>query len=124
MFAFYEVDKSEIKEKYKNYYHEKGRYFKAVKNNNTMCFYGVIGYTQNECEAFLMLNTFIDNVLSKEFFNCFFNHLETIGFNDIYTWTVLEKWRRIFKRFGIHQTNAPIWGNDNDPQKTWFVKRI
>jgi hypothetical protein len=124
MFTFHEVDKSEIKDKYSSYFHKDGRYFKAVKNNNTMCFYGVIGYTENECEAFLMINTFKEKVLSKEFFICFFKHLDSIGFKKIYTWTVWEKWRRIFRRFGIEQTNPPIWENDNDAKKTWFMKRI
>lgn len=122
MITFEEIDKSDVKEKYSKYFHNDARYFKALKNNNTICFYGVIEYSNNECEAFLALDSFKGKVLTKDFFISLFKHIESIGFNKLYTWTDWMGMRRILEKFGCVQSKSPYW--DDDKTKTWFVKRI
>ena len=68
MMSFEEIDKSEIRQKYPTYFHEKARYFNIVKNNNNIGYYGVISYTNKVCEAFLMFKSFKGKVLSRDFF--------------------------------------------------------
>lgn len=89
-----------------------------------MCFYGVVGYTNNECEAFLALDSFKGKVLTKEFFINLFEHLETLQYKSIYTWTVRNVWRNVLNAFGWENTSPPYWHPDCDPSIMWLVKRI
>ena len=125
MILFEEVDQSVIVNHYPSYVHGKARYFKIIKNNKTLCFYGVIAHTQETGEAFLMMKTFNGKVLSKGFFEALFAHADSLGNKELRTWT---KWDRLIKLFahfeglGITKTDSPFW--DEDPLKTWFIKRV
>jgi hypothetical protein len=145
--GFVETNKEEIKEIYPSSFHEKARYFKATRNGKTLCFYGIINRTDDQarlnqagldtCEAFLMMGTFQGRVLSKGFFFSLFNHLFSLGYREIWTWT---KWDRLikllarFEKLGIEQAQCPTWDKgptvgslskvDLRQTKTWFIKRI
>jgi len=137
MILFEEVDQSVIVNHYPSYVHGKARYFKIIKNNRTLCFYGVIAHTQETGEgrppgeAFLMMKTFQGKVLSREFFEALFAHADSLGYKEIWTWTKWEKLAKLFrhfKRFGIETTGCPPWDNKSklDPRqtKTWFIKKV
>ena len=128
---FVEVSPHEIIKSYPSYFHEKARYFKAIKvdgrlpDDKPLCFYGIISRTEHAGEAFLMMKTFNGKVLSKGFFVSLFHHVFSLGYKEIYTWT---KWNRLielfrrFKRFGIEETGCPPW--DKDASKTWFIRKV
>lgn len=124
MITFHEIDKSFIKEKHSQYFHDKARYFQIKSGNKNIGINGVIDRENKSCEVFLNPKMFKWEVLSKEFFNCLFNYLYSIGYNRIYTWT---KWNRLssifsnFEKIGIERSNCPEW--DNDSTKIWFVKK-
>ena len=124
--TFEEVGMSGIMNSYPSYVHEQARYFKAIRNGKTLCFYGIIAHTDEVCEAFLMMKTFNGRVLSKGFFVCLFAHAFSLGYREVWTWT---KWDRLiklftrFERFGIKKTGSPPWDN-NSPTKTWFLKKV
>lgn len=125
MITFQEIDKSEIKDKYPTYFHEKARYFNITKNNNNIGYYGIISYSNKVCEAFLMFKSFKGKVLSKGFFVSLFSHLFSLGYKEIYTWTKWDKLIRLFdhfSQFGICKTGCPEW--DKDPTKTWYIRKI
>ena len=100
MILFEEVDQSVIVNHYPSYVHGKARYFKIIKNNKTLCFYGVIAHTQETGEAFLMMKTFNGvegrppKVLSKGFFVALFAHAFSLGYKELWMWT---KWDRLIK---------------------------
>lgn len=125
MITFEEIDRHIIQKKYPNHFHEKARYFQAVKDKRNLCIYGLISYNENIGEAFLIMNSFVGKVFSKDYFISLFNHSFGLDFKEIYTWT---KWAKLirtfehFKSFGIEKTTCPPW--DNDETKTWFMKRI
>ena len=62
-----------IDEYYKKYFHPHARYFEIIKKNKILCYYGIIEHTnkknkQKVGEAFWLMDTFANNVFSKEFF--------------------------------------------------------
>jgi hypothetical protein len=149
---FVEINKEEIRKTYPASFHEKARYFKAMRNGQALCFYGIIDQTDDQtclnhesldaCEAFLLMGTFQGRVLSKGFFLSLFHHLFSLGYRQVWTWT---KWERLiklltrFEKLGIEQAQCPPW--DTEPvaplptvgllpkvgphhTKTWFIKRI
>ena len=125
MILFEEVDQSVIVNHYPSYVHGKARYFKIVKNNKTLCFYGVIAHTQETGEAFLMMETFNGKVLSKDFFVSLFAHAFSLGYKELHTWTKWDRLIKLFRRFeglGITKTDSPFW--DEDSLKIWFMKRV
>jgi hypothetical protein len=128
---FIEVGKSEIREAYPSYFHEQARYFKAMKDGNPLCFYGVISRTFGVGEAFLMMKTFNGvegrppKVLSKGFFVALFAHADSLRYKELYTWTKWDRLIKLFARFeklGITKTDPPFW--DEASLKTWFMKRV
>ena len=134
MILFEEVDQSVIVNHYPSYVHGKARYFKIIKNNKTLCFYGVIAHTQETGEAFLMMETFNGKVLSKGFFEALFAHADSLGYKELRTWTKWDRLIKLFVRFeglGIAKTDPPFWDKVDslsrlDPRqtKTWFIKRV
>jgi hypothetical protein len=124
MITFHEINSTEIKDKYPTYFHKKARYFNIAKNNNNIGYYGVISYDYEVCEAFLMFKSFKGKVLSKEFFLSLFEHLYSLGYREVLTWTKWDKLIKLFShftKFGIYKTRCPAW--DNDPSKTWYIMR-
>jgi hypothetical protein len=139
---FVEINKEEIRKTYPASFHEKARYFKAMRNGQALCFYGIIDQTDDQarldaCEAFLMMGTFQGRVLSKGFFLSLFRHLFFLGYREIWTWTKWDRLIKLFARFeklGIEQAECPPWDTGSkaaslanvDPRqtKTWFIKRI
>jgi len=122
---FVEVGALQIREHYPSYFHEKARYFKAIKNGKTLCLYGIISWSETTGEAFLMMRTFKGKVLSKEFFMALFAHAFSLGYKEVWTWTRWDRLIKLFARFGvlgITKTDSPFW--DETPLKTWFVKKI
>ena len=122
---FEEIDKSEIYTTHNNHYRDDARYFRISKPNKILCIYGVLSHGDGIAEAFWILDSFNDNVLSKKFFTSLFNHLFSLGFKEIYTWTRCAKLTNVFRHFnnfGIDEITFPTW--DNDETKTWFIKRI
>lgn len=125
MITFHEIDKQFIQDKYPKYFHEHGMYFRIIKDKCDLCIYGIIIYSENICESFWIMESFIKNAFTKEFFIALFKHLFGLGFKEIYTWTRCRKIIKTFKHFkayGIEETTSPSW--DGDSTKTWFVKRI
>jgi hypothetical protein len=124
MITFHEISVTEIKDKYPSYFHKQARYFNILKSNNNIGYYGVISYNDKICEAFLMFKSFKGKVLSRDFFIFLFEHLSSLGYKEVYTWT---KWDRLiklfshFEKFGVCKTACPAW--DTDPTKTWYIKR-
>lgn len=124
MITFSEIPKSFIKEKYRRYFHERGRYFEVFKNKYSLCFYGLIDYTNKVCEAFWVLDSFKGIVFTKDFLISTFDHLFSLDYNKFYTWSREPKIIRMFNRFkylGIEVSDPPVW--DEDPTKTWFIRR-
>jgi hypothetical protein len=122
---FVAVSALQIREHYPSYSHEKGRYFKAIKDGKTLCLYGIISRNETTGEAFLMMQTFQGKVLSKEFFMALFDHAFSLGYKEVWTWTKWDRLIKLFARFeglGITKTDSPFW--DETPFKTWFIKRI
>jgi len=125
MITFEEIEKMEIYTNHNNHYHDDARYFNVVKNNKFLCIYGLISREQDVGEAFWILDTFSKRVLSKTFFYYLFNHLFSLGYKEIYTWTRCKKLINIFvyfSNFGIEEVSPPKW--DSDETKTWFMRRI
>jgi len=125
MMIFEEINKFEIFLSHNAHYFDNARYFKIFKDNNYLCIYGVLSRDENVGEAFWILDSFEDNVLSKKFFNHLFKHCFSLGYKELYTWTRCERLRSVFRRFekfGIEKIDFPSW--DNDESKTWFMKRL
>ncbi len=125
MIQFKEIDKLEIYSSHNNHYDDNARYFKINKDGNPLCIYGVLTRENNIGEAFWILNSFNDRVLSKNFFNNLFKHCFSLGYKEIYTWTRCERLKSVFghfKKFGIEEIEFPAW--DSDETKTWFMKRL
>lgn len=125
MITFEAMDKSEIYSSHNAHYDDNARYFKVFKDNQPLCIYGVLSRDGNVGEAFWILDSFEDNVLSKKFFNHLFKHCFSLGYKELYTWTRCERLRSVFRRFekfGIEQIDFPSW--DHDESKTWFMKRL
>lgn len=125
MFKFTELPKSEIYTTYNTHYHDDARYFKIDKEDKPLCIYGVLSRGDGIAEAFWVLNSFNKNVLTKTFFENLFNHLFSLDFKEIYTWTRCKKLTNVFghyNNFGIEKIGCPAW--DRDETKTWFMKRL
>lgn len=121
---FSETEKSFIKDNFPAYFHKEAHYFNIVKNNNVIGYYGVISYDYEVCEAFLMFKSFKGKVLSKDFFLSLFEHLYSLGYREVLTWTKWDKIIKLFShftKFGIYRTKCPSW--DKDPTKTWYIMR-
>jgi hypothetical protein len=121
---FEEVNPQEIKESYPKYFHENARYFQVMKNDDFLCYYGIINYEDQKCETFWILSSFNGHVITRGMILSLMNHILSLGFKEIYTWSAWERVIRIFdrlKKFKIEKTGAPFW--DKDPSKTWFVRR-
>jgi len=128
---FTEIDAHRIREAWPSYFHERARYFQIVKDGKVLCGYGIITRASDVGEAFLMMKSFQGKVLSKGFFMALFAHAGSLGYGELWTWT---KWDRLIKlfrhfktegrlpKFGIEKTGCPPW--DNNPTKTWFIKRV
>ncbi len=125
MIAFQEIDKSEIYSSHNNHYDDNARYFKINKDNEPLCIYGVLTRDNNIGEAFWILDSFNDRVLSKKFFSHLFKHCFSLGYKEMYTWTRCERLKSVFshfEKFGIEKIEFPSW--DSDETKTWFMKRL
>lgn len=125
MITFEEIEKMEIYSHHNNHYHDDARYFSMMKDNNFLCICGIISRNKEIAEAFWILDSFSKKTLSKTFFHYLFNHLFSLGYKEIYTWTRCKKLINIFghfSNFGIEEVHPPKW--DNDDTKTWFMKRI
>jgi hypothetical protein len=125
MIKFTEIPKSEIYTTYNTHYRDDARYFQIYKENKPLCIYGVLSRGEGVGEAFWVLNSFNKNVLTKKFFENLFNHLFSLDFKEIYTWTRCKKLTNVFchyNKFGIEKIDFPYW--DKDETKTWFLKRI
>lgn len=125
MINFQEIPKDEIYISHNNHYHDDARYFGITKNHIPMCIYGVISRSDKTSEAFWILDSFSKKVLTKEFFQHLFNHLFSLGYEKVYTWTRCKKLINVFdhfKKLGIERSECPAW--DCDESKTWFMKRI
>lgn len=123
--TFQPIDKHEIYSSHNNCYHDDARYFNVIKDEHTLCIYGVISHDNQIGEAFWITNSFSDKVFSKKFFHCLFNHLFSLQYKEIYTWTRCPRLINVFSHFnnfGIEKVSCPAW--DNDPTKTWFMRSL
>lgn len=121
---FEEVNSEEIKESYPKYFHPNARYFQVMKDNDFLCYYGIIDHKDLKCEAFWILSSFNGRVITRNLINSLMNHILSLGFKEIYTWSAWERVIRIFshlKKIGIEKSDCPFW--DKDPTKSWFVRR-
>lgn len=122
---FQEIDKSEIYHNHNSCYHDDAIYYQISKNDKQLCIYGVITRNNNIGEAFWIMNSFSNKVFCKNFFYGLFNHLFSLQYKEIFTWTRCKRLINIFSHFkdlGIEKTECPEW--DNDQTKTWFIKRL
>lgn len=125
MMIFKEIAKSEIYNKLNQYYHDDAVYYQISKKDIPLCIYGIIKRHDKIGEAFWIMDSFNGKVFSKNFFLCLFNHIFSLKYNEMYTWTRCKRLINIFSHFqemGIEKVNCPQW--DNDETKTWFVKRL
>lgn len=122
---FEEINKSEIYNKHNHCFHEDATYFNIMKGDQLLCIYGIIPHTDDMAEAFWITESFHNKVFCKRFFHSLFNHLFSLGYKEIYTWTRCKKLIEVFGHFrnmGIQKSDCPKW--DNDETKVWFMKRI
>lgn len=125
MINFTEIPRSEIYTTHNNHYHDDARYFEIKRDQKPLCIYGVISHGHGVAETFWILNSFNKNVLNKTFFMQLSDHLFSLGFQEVYTWTRCKKLTNVFghfNNFGIEKTDCPTW--DNDTTKTWFRKVV
>lgn len=122
---FKELPKSEIYNNHNHCYHDDATYYQISKNGENLCIYGIISRKDKIGEAFWIMDSFIGKVFSKNFFCGLFDHLFSLQYKEIYTWTRCKRLINIFSRFndvGIEKIECPEW--DNDQTKTWFIKRL
>ncbi len=122
---FKEIDKSEIYTNHNSCYHDDAKYYTISKNGKQLCIYGVIAREDGVGEAFWIMDSFNDRVFCKTFFIALFNHLFSLQYKKVYTWTRCKRLINIFGKFnsfGIEKIDFPLW--DVDQTKTWFMKRI
>jgi hypothetical protein len=122
---FKEIDKSEIYTNHNNSYRDDATYYSIFKDDKYLCTYGILSRSENIGEAFWIVNSFNGKVFCKSFFYYLFKHASSLKYKEIYTWTRCERLINVFGKFGgfgIERVAPPEW--DNDPSKTWFMKRI
>lgn len=125
MITFTEIPSEQIYTTHNEHYFDQARYFQICDGDKSLCIYGVVAHSKITGEAFWVLDSFNKDVLSKKFFKDLFEHLFSLGFKVIYTWTRCKKLTNVFshyKNLGIEKIGTPSW--DNDESKTWFMKRI
>jgi hypothetical protein len=125
MMIFKEIHKFEIYNNHNHCYHDDASYYQISKFNNPLCIYGIITRKDKIGEAFWIMDSFKDKVFCKNFFYDLFNHIFSLHYKDVYTWTRCKRLINIFGHFkdlGIEKVGCPEW--DNDHTKTWFIKRL
>jgi N-acetylglutamate synthase-like GNAT family acetyltransferase len=123
MVEFIEISENEVKENYHDYFWENTIYFYIKKDLNIVGLYGVIKRSELIGESFLTIfKDFRYKILGREFMISLLKHASSLGFEEIYTWTYWESWKKLgmhFEKYGVQYCVEP-YRDKEDKEKMWF----
>lgn len=131
-FLFISAAPKDIQRLYPKLFVEGALYFYLMKNDAPSALYGIMDRGNGKAELFMTLFKkdrfcmFSKNqlILNRKAIKEMIKKPFLLGFNEVWTWTRFQSWKRILKHFqndGVVCGVFPEW--DDDQSKMWF-KRV
>jgi hypothetical protein len=127
MITFKAIDLQEIKEDFPHLFRTDTRYFFIMKDAEKAGIYGIIDRGYSRAETLMtVFEGYRYKIINKATIDFMMNHPFSLGFHEVWTWTRLQSWIKLLKRFescGVEpQLLPPSW--DNDLTKIWFRQKM